>query len=268
MSAWLPWPAACGLNLEKDTVVSCTIRLPSYPDNSIGFIHSSQKFGAEPECVWQYSVVFPPLGKKRSKWTLVTGVNPSQLSPFSPHAQFENETPAPHPSLVSSARVADSEFHRPQAASTSNNSSKPGRLIQPHFWQHGVAGSMSQGLGFRRFKATAIYEDSPLHSEAVNAGRISLKKSKAAERPSSSAAIVAFRSNSICEHGKRKTICHTCGGGSLCVHQKQRNWCTLCGGKARCPHGKQRSKCVDCGGSGICEHGNLRSTCEWGCTKV
>ena len=65
----------------------------------------------------------------------------------------------------------------------------------------------------------------------------------------------------MCEHGKRKTLCVQCKGGSICMHGKQRGWCKLCGGKARCSHGKQRSKCAQCGGKGLCIHGKVRHTC-------
>ena len=63
-----------------------------------------------------------------------------------------------------------------------------------------------------------------------------------------------------CLHGKRRTVCRTCGGGSLCPHGKERSSCRDCG-SGFCPHGKRRQNCKACGGSSICPHGKGRYQC-------
>ncbi len=65
-----------------------------------------------------------------------------------------------------------------------------------------------------------------------------------------------------CQHGKRKTRCHECGGGSICEHNRQRGFCKNCGGSSICEHNRQRAFCKTCGGSSICEHNREKKKCK------
>ena len=65
-----------------------------------------------------------------------------------------------------------------------------------------------------------------------------------------------------CQHGKRKTRCHECGGGSICEHNRQRGFCKNCGGSSICEHNRQRAFCKTCGGSSICEHNREKRKCK------
>ena len=110
MNGLVPWAGTNGLNLAKDSLVCCTIGLPNYPDELIGIIQLSQIVQTEPEAVWNYDVLFPPARRKRLKWTLVTGINPSQLMPVSAYAPLQNQIPVPDASVKSTARVVNFDY--------------------------------------------------------------------------------------------------------------------------------------------------------------
>ena len=118
MNGLVPWAGTNGLNLAKDSLVCCTIGLPNYPDELIGIIQLSQIVQTEPEAVWNYDVLFPPARRKRLKWTLVTGINPSQLMPVSAYAPLQNQIPVPDASVKSTARVVNFDYQGPQASFT------------------------------------------------------------------------------------------------------------------------------------------------------
>ena len=66
----------------------------------------------------------------------------------------------------------------------------------------------------------------------------------------------------ICEHGKRKSRCKECGGSNICEHKRYKPSCKMCVGSSICEHGKRRCRCKDCGGASICEHEKRKSMCK------
>ena len=58
----------------------------------------------------------------------------------------------------------------------------------------------------------------------------------------------------MCEHGKRRAQCLTCGGCEMCEHGKRKVWCRLCNGQGMCVHDKRKSLCIICGGSETCNN--------------
>lgn len=138
MNGVVPWPSTNGLYLAEETLVCCTIGLPNYTDDLLGIIHSSQKVQTEPEAVWHYEVLFPPDRQKRSKWTLVAGINPSQLRPVcAAQSPLQNEIPVPDVSVKSTATVSNFDYQGPQASFTSSTF---GSLIRPIAMTHCGAG--------------------------------------------------------------------------------------------------------------------------------
>jgi hypothetical protein len=99
--------------------------------------------------------------------------------------------------------------------------------------------------------------NSELESSRMNSSKEALKPQLA---QSAGSAVKAYKT--ICEHGRRQTLCVPCKGGSICEHGKQRGWCIQCGGTALCSHGRQKSRCAECGGKGLCMHGKVRRVCS------
>lgn len=69
--------------------------------------------------------------------------------------------------------------------------------------------------------------------------------------------------NSLCEHGRRKEVCHEgdCCGSQLCEHSKQWVNCVECSGTYHCEHGIAKRRCRLCGGEDFCKHDKRISRC-------
>ena len=274
------WPAAVGLHLAEQTPVCCTLRLPRYSDNTLGFVHSSQMI----EGIWQYTVAFPPALQQRAKWTLVTGISPSQMSPVAlptgnlllrSEVSTKTHTLAVPCNILRSRRLVGDKVERRRSPSASGKPDaaedisrvrqvEDACLTTPQadlsaVLQPQILPLLSEAGG-RRATAIVVHASSPvpLPLKVMSARCF---RSKEATKPVSSVVRGYPENKTICEHGKRKTVCMLCGGGSICIHNKQRPWCMECGGSARCSHGRQKSRCVDCEGVAICIHGKLRIKC-------
>ena len=74
------------------------------------------------------------------------------------------------------------------------------------------------------------------------------------------------KQSSMCQHGRKKSQCRTCGGSGFCKHDRLKSRCFACGGSSFCSHGRKRSQCKDCKGSGLCVHLRQKSQCRDCCS--
>jgi len=288
------WYATVGFDLAAQTPVYCTLRLPKYADNTIGLVHTSQIV----QGAWQYSVAFPPHApgsNERSTWTLVSGINSSQLLPLTVCALGGTQFPVPDSSMRSNLKV--SNFMHPQPSLThAAPSNRPLQIARPDdkaetgakqsvapsavvdsallLQVDGAAAKTprTQPLsvptkGFNLCKlgvatAAAVQSNVQLSKAHTQFQQLTSKVANKPMPPGAKVTKCDKAAKQFCEHGKRKTVCVPCKGGSICIHQKQRYWCELCGNHARCIHGKQKSRCVECRGVGTCMHGKMRSRCS------
>ena len=263
------WPSKVGRKVAAQTKVTCKISLPTYSDNTWGFVQTSQKSRGQ----WCYSVAFPPEPQQRKSWTLVTGINPFQLRPIGrglpdtgsygpstaqvadanwcPHA-FSNQLPVARRSLQFHAATSDLGSGNEAIEDKGNQSSAFTPACQS------ACATVSTVLGPSLPNAddnAVIQRQTPVESSFKL-----MCSSKVAQKPKSIGTGTNNRT-ACCPHNKRKTLCVECKGGSMCIHGKQRSWCKLCGGNALCNHGKQKSRCALCGGNGLCQHLRVRGKC-------
>ena len=103
-------------------------------------------------------------------------------------------------------------------------------------------------------------EPEAFHEDAANK-ILQIMKSSGSKQLAQAVATIK-QLNSLCRHGKQKSICKDCRGPSFCIHSRQKSRCKECGGTSICSHGRQKSNCRDCGGSSICGHGKRKSYCK------